>query len=158
MRKNVFGRRFKRDSNERKALFKGLISSLILYEKIKTTEEKAKSIKGQVDKLVTKARKNQHNATSLLLRDVTAKAADKLVNDIATRFGDRTSGYTRAVRLGERLNDNASMVLMEWVEGKKAQSKTEKPKEKESKKEKVVVKEAKKEKVKAGKKPAKKKE
>ncbi len=52
MRKNVYGRQLKRDKNERTALFKGLISSLVLHERIKTTEDKAKAIRGQVDKIM----------------------------------------------------------------------------------------------------------
>lgn len=59
MRKNVFGRRLKRDANERKSLFKSLMTSLVLDEKIKTTEAKAKSIKSKVEKLVTKAKKEK---------------------------------------------------------------------------------------------------
>ena len=66
MRKNVFGRQFKRDKNERAALFKGLISSLVLHERIKTTEEKAKAIKGEVDKIITKAKKGDLAARHLL--------------------------------------------------------------------------------------------
>ena len=56
MKKNVFGRQFKRDKNERTALFKGLMSSLVLNDRIQTTEEKAKAIKGKIERLVTKAR------------------------------------------------------------------------------------------------------
>ena len=59
MRKNVFGRQLKRDTNERKALFKSLISSLVLTGGIKTTEEKAKAIRGDVDKIITKAKKGE---------------------------------------------------------------------------------------------------
>ena len=61
MRKNVFGRHLKRDTNERKALFKSLISSLVLYGRIKTTEEKAKAVKGQIDKIITRAKKDPEN-------------------------------------------------------------------------------------------------
>ena len=57
MKKNVFGKQLKRDMNERKALFKNLLTSLVMEESIKTTEAKAKAIKGAADKLVTKAKK-----------------------------------------------------------------------------------------------------
>ena len=65
MKKNVFGRKFKRDRNERKALFKSLMSSLILNERIETTEAKAKAIKGDVDKLITRAKKNSLNQAKI---------------------------------------------------------------------------------------------
>lgn len=116
MRKNVFGRQLKRDANERKALFKGLMSSLILQERIKTTEEKAKAIKGQIEKLVTKAKKRGKNAKNLLGKDLMPNAIEKLINEVAPRFEKRPGGYTRIVRLGRRFSDNANMVLMEWVE------------------------------------------
>lgn len=115
MRKNVFGRQLKRDINERKALFKGLISSLVLYGKIETTEEKAKSVKGQVDKLVTRVKKNSKNVSSDLALYLNSEAIKKLVSTI-TRFNGRNGGYTRIVKLGRRLNDNAKMVLMDWVD------------------------------------------
>ena len=117
MRKNVFGRHLKRDTNERKALFKGLISSLILHERIKTTEEKAKSIKALADKIITKAKKGEEKARRLLQGQLPKKAIDKVIFKIAPRFDKRQGGYTRIVRIGRRFSDNASVVLMEWVEG-----------------------------------------
>lgn len=117
MKKQVFGRQLKRDTNERKALFKGLVSSLTMYERIETTEEKAKSIKGHVEKLVTKAKKNDsEHARRLLQAYLTHEALQKMLTDIAPRFVDRPGGYTRILKIGNRFNDNASMVIMEWVE------------------------------------------
>lgn len=117
MKKNVFGRNFRRDTNERKALLKGLMSSLVLEERIKTTEQKAKSIKGQVEKLVTKARKENASVRIALDKYLIPKAAEKLISDIAPRFLSRPGGYTRIVRIGKRVTDSASMVFLEWVEG-----------------------------------------
>ena len=117
MRKNVFGRQFSRDTNQRKALFKSLISSLILDESIKTTLEKAKAIKGDVDKIVNKAKKGDNRLkVQLLQKHLGTPAMNKLIKDIAPRFKDRSSGYTRLIKLGRRFSDNAAMVLMEWVE------------------------------------------
>lgn len=116
MRKNVFGRQFSRDTNQRKSLFKSLISSLILDESIKTTVEKAKAIKGDVDKIVNKAKKGDHTLkVQLLQRHLGIDAMNKVIKDIAPRFKDRNSGYTTTVKLGRRFSDNAAMVLMEWV-------------------------------------------
>lgn len=116
MRKNVFGRQLKRDTNERKALFKGLASSLVLEERIQTTEEKAKAVKPQVEKLVTAAKKGDAKAHSLLQPYLNAQALKKMLSDIGPRFKNRPGGYTRIVKLGTRLQDNASVVILEWVE------------------------------------------
>ncbi len=119
MRKNVFGRQFSRDTNQRKALFKSLLSSLILDESIKTTLEKAKAIKGEIDKIVNKAKKGDNTLkVQLLQRSLGIDAMNKVIKDIAPRFKDRTSGYTRIIKLGRRFSDNAAMVVMEWVVAK----------------------------------------
>jgi large subunit ribosomal protein L17 len=116
MRKNIFGRQFSRDTNERKSLFKSLINSLILEESIETTLEKAKAIKGDVDNIINKAKKgNERLAIQLLQRSLGAQAMDKVIKDLALRLNDRTSGYTRIIRLGRRFSDNAQMVVMGWV-------------------------------------------
>lgn len=116
MRKNVFGRKFKRDKNQRRALFKGLMSSLVIYGKIKTTEAKVKAIKGEVDKLVTKSRKEEGLARRLLEPHLTAAALDKFLLEVAPSFKGRNSGFTKTVRLGGRLKDNASLVLLTWTD------------------------------------------
>jgi large subunit ribosomal protein L17 len=117
MRKNVFGRQFKRDANERKALFKNLLTSLIFHERIKTTPAKAKAIRAAADKLITKAKKGGDAALRNLAPDVRHEAVVKLINDIAPRFVSRQGGYTRIIKLPKnRVADNAPQVLMEWVE------------------------------------------
>ncbi|HSW48115.1 MAG TPA: 50S ribosomal protein L17, partial [Candidatus Saccharimonadales bacterium] len=102
MKKNVFGRQFKRDSNERKALFKNLLTSLVMEERIKTTTAKAKAIKGAADKLITKAKKDGPNVYKSLHPDVNQDAVLKLISDIAPRFTDRKGGYTRIIKIGKR--------------------------------------------------------
>jgi large subunit ribosomal protein L17 len=125
MRKHVFGRQFKRDANERKALFKNLLTSLVLEERIKTTEAKAKAIKAAADKLVTKAKKGE-TAYKLLHPDVNQKAVVKLIQDIAPRFAKRQGGYTRVVKLSKRrVADNADMALIEWTESSVKQNNIE---------------------------------
>lgn len=115
MKKKVFGRKFKKDVNQRKALFRNLMRSLILNEEIKTTEAKAKAVKGQVEKLVTVAKKGE-SALYHLKKDISEDAAAKLIKEIGPRFAKRPGGYTRIVKLGSRLKDNADMVLLEFVE------------------------------------------
>lgn len=120
MRKNVFGRRLKRDKDQRQALFKSLISSLVLNERIKTTEAKAKAIRGDAEKAITKAKKNKQLATRLLSGLLNQKALEKLVNDLAPRFANRNGGYTRILRVGRRFGDDAMEVIIEWTEAPKA--------------------------------------
>ena len=103
MKKQVFGRHLKRDANERKALFKNLLTSLIIEERIVTTEAKAKAIKGAADKLVTKAKKGGPEAMRILAPDVRYDAVAKLVNTIAPRFTNRQGGYTRIIKLDAEL-------------------------------------------------------
>lgn len=118
MKKKVFGRQFKRDANERKALFKGLMTSLVLYEQIKTTREKAKAIQPSIEKLVTKAKKANGNAKRLVAPYLSPIALEKFLTQVAPRFAKRPGGYTRIIRIGNRVKDNASVVLMEWTEKK----------------------------------------
>ncbi|HVT01564.1 MAG TPA: 50S ribosomal protein L17 [Patescibacteria group bacterium] len=117
MRKQVFGRKFKRDINERKALFRSLMTSLVLQGQIKTTEAKAKAIKGDVEKLVTMGKTRGDNARRLITaRVANEKVADKILSEIAPKFATRPGGYTRILRLGNRVKDNAPYVMLTWVE------------------------------------------
>lgn len=115
MRKHVFGRQFKRDSNQRKALFRSLIYSLILRGSIRTTKEKAKAISGDLDKIVTLAKKGG-NSKNLLGPLLPKDAINKLILEIAPRFAKRHGGYTRIIKIGRRLSDNAQMAMIEWTE------------------------------------------
>lgn len=121
MRKNVFGRQFKRDTNERKALFKSLVSSLFLTGKIKTTSAKAKAIKSEVDKIITQAKKGEI-ARRILSARVLPQIVDKAISDVGPLFSKRQGGYTKITKIGRRLSDNASMVLMELTDGHEVQS------------------------------------
>lgn len=143
MRKRIFGRRFKRDINERKALFKSLMNSLILHGKIRTTEAKAKAIKGEVEKIVTRARKGESARRIITAKLGDARAVDKVIGEIAPKFAERPGGYTRLLKLGSRVKDGAGVALLTWVEEvsptsfkepkRNPKKKTSKPKEKEKK-------------------------
>ena len=115
MRKRVFGRQFNKDTNQRKALFKGLMRSLALHEAIKTTESKAKAIRGEFESFITRA-KDGEEARYHLVKHLSEDAVDRLIKDIAPRMKKRNGGYTRIIRLGARTKDNAEMVLLELVE------------------------------------------
>ena len=129
MKKHVFGRKFKRDTNERNALFKGLMSSLVLNEKLETTESKAKAIRGEVDKLVTKAKKDVVLARRLLSPKLSPEALEKMITNIAPRFDKRQGGYTKMVRLGKRFGDDSTIVLVEWTEQRQVAEVSEETKE-----------------------------
>lgn len=105
----------KRDTHERKALFKSLLSSLVQHGRISTTQAKAKAIKPSVDKLITTAKKGGLHAARLLAPELSNDAVKKLLNTIAPRFAGRHGGYTRIIRVGNRLKDNASEVILEWA-------------------------------------------
>ncbi|MEK7571125.1 MAG: 50S ribosomal protein L17 [Patescibacteria group bacterium] len=138
MKKNVFGRQFKRDANERKALFKNLLTSLVLHERIRTTEAKAKAIKGAADNLITKAKKGGTSATRALHPKVNQPAVTKLIESLAPLFTNRQGGYTRIIRDSHRVADNAPMVYLEWTEKTVKQTASTKVKAtKETKEEKV---------------------
>ena len=115
MRKNVFGRQFKRDANERKSLFKSLLSALILEGRIKTTIAKAKAIKGRADRIITHAKKGEA-AEQLLKSYLPQDAIKRVISQIAPRFAKRQGGYTRITRIGRRFSDRAPMVFLEWTE------------------------------------------
>ncbi len=120
MYKRTFGRKFNKDTNQRKALFKGLMRSLALNESIKTTESKAKAIKGEFESHITKAKRGEE-ARYHLVKHLSEDAVDRLIKDIAPRMQERAGGYTRIIRMGARTKDNAEMVLLELVEkGEKA--------------------------------------
>jgi large subunit ribosomal protein L17 len=146
MKKHVFGRHFKRDANERKALFKNLLTSLVIEERITTTEAKAKAIKAAADKLITKAKKGGPDAVRRLAPDVRYDAVTKLVNTIAPRFANRQGGYTRIIKVGHRIADNAPQVVMEWVDRPEVVAAEVKTKTKDQKKDSKKGKEAKEEK------------
>jgi len=120
MKKNVYGRKFKRDKNERKALFKSLMSALVMNDRIQTSEAKAKAIKPEIEKLVTKAKKGGNAAKLVIEKSLTKAAFDRMVNEIGPRFEKRQGGYIRLIKLGERFGDNSPVVIMEWTESAQA--------------------------------------
>jgi large subunit ribosomal protein L17 len=121
MRHRKSGRKLNRTPSHRKALFRNQLQQLIQHERICTTEPKAKELKRLADKLITLAKKgNLHswrNAFSFL-RSKTA--THKLFNDVAKRFDNRVSGYTRIYKNQTRRGDGAPMTLIEFVKKENA--------------------------------------
>ena len=129
MRHKKKGKKLNRNTNQRKALFRNLISSFIIHEEIKTTESKAKAIRRLVDKLIVKAKIGSlHIRRQILSFLPNKKAVNKLVDEIAPRFKNRVSGFTKLKRIGQRRGDRAMIVKMEIVKSaeKTAKAKTTK--------------------------------
>ena len=117
MRKRKKGRKLNRKRDQRKALLKNLASNLILKEKIKTTEAKAKEVRVFVEKQISLAKnKNLANRRILLRRFFNNnEIVKKLIEDIALRYKDRKGGYTRITKLGPRKSDGARMAIIELI-------------------------------------------
>jgi len=117
MKHKISGKKLSLNHDQRKALFKNLINSLILHGQIKTTEAKAKAVKRLVEKLITKGKEQTLHARRLIAAFLqNKKAVNKIVDELAPLFKKRPGGYTRIVRLGERRGDRAPMVKLELVE------------------------------------------
>lgn len=127
MRHKVSGFKLNMNSGGRKALFRSLMVALIMEEKVVTTSARAKAVKGQIDRLVSKTKKGDLNsarwASSVLAND---KAVAKLTGELIKRFENRSSGFTRSYNLGVRVGDNAPRVQIEWVDKAPKIEKTEK--------------------------------
>lgn len=115
MRKRKRGKKLSRKRDQRRALLKSLASSLLLKEKIKTTEAKAKELAVFVEKHITKAKRGDLSARRFLARFYSPKIVKKLVDEIGPRYKDRTGGYTRIIKLGPRKANGAKMAIVELV-------------------------------------------
>jgi large subunit ribosomal protein L17 len=124
MRHNVFGRRLGRSSDQRVALRRNLLNQLFTHGRIKTTEAKAKAIKGEAEKIISIAKRGLKageqkavHARRLTQSRLNNRATvEKLFAELAPRYAERPGGYTRILRVGQRLGDAASIVLLELVE------------------------------------------
>lgn len=116
MRHRKKGRKLGRTAAHKRAMLANMATSLIEKESIRTTDAKAKELRGFVDRLVTFAKRGDLHARRQVLRLLRRKSAvHKLFDDLAPRFVGRPGGYTRIVKLGHRKGDGASLSLMEFV-------------------------------------------
>lgn len=140
MRHRLFGKKLNRDRDHRKALFRNLVTSLILHEQIKTTEAKAKAIKGLVDQVIAKGKTGSLHARRTLAGVLTNRqAVEKVIKILTPRFKQRSSGFTRIIRLGRRKGDNASLVRMELVDKEVVEAKKKAKKKKVEEEEKEAL-------------------
>jgi len=103
--------------SHRRALYRNLVTDLLNHEKITTTEAKAKEIRSLAEKMITLGKEQSlHSRRQVLSFILDKKVADKVFDELATRYVDRPGGYTRIMKLGPRLGDGAPMARLELVE------------------------------------------
>jgi large subunit ribosomal protein L17 len=117
MAHRIDGRKLSRKKGPRLALYRNLTVSVLRYEKVRTTEAKAKEIRGFVERMITTAKRGDLTARRAVLAEFPNEplVVDKLFDEIAPKYADRTSGYTRIVRIGMRRGDAAEIVQIELV-------------------------------------------
>lgn len=121
------GRKFGRERDQRRALMKGLATSLVEHGKIETTLPKAKELVRYIEKLITKAKKGDlANRRAVIAGLSTQAAAFKLVDEIAPQLTGRTSGHVRVERTRVRIGDGAQLATIEFVDELKPAEKQEK--------------------------------
>jgi len=109
-------RKLGRTASHRKAMLRNMVTSLIQHERIETTIAKAKELRRCADQMVTLGKKGTLHARRQALQFVRdSKTVQKLFTNLAVRFQDRSGGYTRIYRIGNRHGDNAPMVIIEYL-------------------------------------------
>lgn len=125
-RHGYVGRKFGRNTDQRRALIKGLATSLVMEGKIETTLPKAKELTRYIEKLITKAKKGDlANRRRVIAGLSTQVAAFKLVDEIAPQLTGRTSGHTRVERTRVRIGDGTQMATIGFVDELTAAPKSE---------------------------------
>lgn len=139
------GRKLSLKRDQRQALLRGLLDSLILYERIEITLTRAKELSSIFDKLVSKAKKGDLSSIRSVYAQTSSKVAtQKLIYDLSKGFTSRNSGYTRIIKTASRSGDNSPMAVIELVFDKGYQSGEQKD---EPSKDKTLIKDEKKKKV-----------
>jgi large subunit ribosomal protein L17 len=110
------GKKLGRASAHRRAMFRNLMSQLFLHERIKTTEAKAKAVRGEAEQIISLARRGDLHARRMIMREIwDTSIVDKLIHVIGPDMKDRPGGYTRIIKIGPRAGDAAPMVFLELV-------------------------------------------
>jgi large subunit ribosomal protein L17 len=117
MAHRIAGRRLGRSGSHRMRMLENLAVAVVRYERVKTTEAKAKEVRGLVDGMITLAKRGDLAARRQLVAQLPREPliVEKLMSEIAAKYADRSSGYTRITRLGPRLGDSAPIVQIELV-------------------------------------------
>ena len=124
-----------RNSSERKALKRNMVTSLFRYERIETTKAKALEVRKMAEKMITRAKVDTVANRREIAKDIYDEdVVTKLFKEIAPLFAERKGGYTRILKTGFRQGDAAEMVILELVEKTKKEEKAEKKEDKKAKK------------------------
>lgn len=117
MRHHNTTRKFGRGKVQRHALLNSLALNLIVREKIKTTEPKAKELRPFIEKLITRAKKGDLATRRLIIAKLSNRSIEvkKLFEVLAPKYADKKGGYTRVLKLGARKSDGAKMAIIEFV-------------------------------------------
>ena len=109
-------RKLGRDSSARKALLRGIVTSLFQHERIETTEAKAKELRKVADKMLTLAKRGDlHARRQVMAYMMDEDVVKKLFDEVAPKYKHRQGGYTRIIKAGVRQGDAAPMVIIELV-------------------------------------------
>ena len=117
MKHNIKNKKLNKTSSHRKAMFMNMSNSLIKHEQITTTLAKAKELRRFVEKIITLGKKGDllsRRKTQSILQD--QKMSKKVFDVLAERYKDRSGGYTRIIKLGNRFGDNAPTAVIEFVD------------------------------------------
>lgn len=115
MRHRKKGRKFTKSKDQQKALLRNLASSLIIKEKITTTEAKSKELRSLVEKSITRAKKANLANQRLLLKCFSNQVVKKLFKELGTRYKDHSGGYTRITKIGSKKSNGAKMATIELI-------------------------------------------
>ena len=117
MRHRKSGRKLNRTSSHRKAMMRNMVTSLLDHERIETTDSKAKELRRFADRMITLGKRGDLHARRQALSVIRSKEITaKLFDELAERFRDRPGGYTRVIKLGNRIGDAAPISIIELVE------------------------------------------
>tara|TARA_B100000674_G_C37902292_1_gene944337 strand:- start:293 stop:730 length:438 start_codon:yes stop_codon:yes gene_type:complete len=117
MKHNIKNKKLNKTSSHRKAMFMNMSNALIKHEQITTTLAKAKELKRFVEKIITLGKKGDlisRRKSVSILQD--QKMSKKVFDELASRYKNRSGGYTRIVKLGNRFGDNAPTAIIEFVD------------------------------------------
>ena len=123
MRHKKAGRKLGRTSSHRKAMMRNLVTSLLELEKVTTTDAKAKELRGVADKMITLGKRGTLHARRQALSFIRDNSVtQKEFEELSTRYNERAGGYTRIIKIGNRVGDNAPVSVIELMPDEKKKS------------------------------------
>lgn len=134
MRHRKAGRKLGRTSSHRKAMLRNMVTSLLRHDKIVTTDAKAKELRSVAEKMITLGKRGTLHARRQALAFIRDRSVtERVFDELASRYNERPGGYTRIIKAGYRVGDNAPMSIIELVVEEKKKKEKAKPKAAKSK-------------------------